>query len=186
MRGSLVQLLDAGDPLRSDTTLLAAALLTLGIPAASRQLFSCTYEPVRGETQFHVIWTFQCASKCGRFDARTMQLAWEDGAWLLANPRHPLAILRDGLTYARALSHLPKFTLEELARLETPATWLEAGRRNLIVLLRALPCAAQKGIVRFGESHLAFVPKAMPEAQKSVFLDYVEHPAKRPQILAAA
>lgn len=186
MRGNLIQLIDGGDPLRSDTTLLAAALLTLGIPAASKQLFSCTYESVRGGVEFHVIWTFQCPSKCRRFDARSLQLAWTDHAWLLANPRHPLAILRDGLTFDRALKMTPRFSLDELARIEAPDTWVEAGCRNLIVLLRAIPRAAQKGVVRFGETHLAFVPRAMSEPKKKAFLDYAEHPAKRPAILAAA
>lgn len=186
MRGAFIQIIDDADPLRADATLLAAALLTLGIPAASKELFSCTHEHVRGALEFHTVWTFGGASKCGRFDSKAMELAWSDGPWLLANPKHPLAILRDGLTYARAFSMTPRFSLAELARIETPDTWIEAGCRNLIVLLRAMPRAAQKGIVRFGETHLAFVPKSMPEAQKKAFLDYAEHPAKRAQILAAA
>lgn len=162
MRGSIVQLFDGTDPLRSDTTLLATALLTLGIPIAGKCGFNCTYEHTRGSTDFHAIWTFGGVSKCGRFDAKAMELAWADGVWLGANPQHPLAILRGGLTFQRALTMTPRFTLEELARIETPDTWLEAGARNLVMLLRMLPRAAQKGIVRFGESHLAFVPRLMP------------------------
>jgi hypothetical protein len=177
-------LLCADDPLRSDTTLLATALLTLGVPSVGNQLFTCTYEHARGETLFHSIWTFAGLSKCKRFDSRSMQLAWNDGAWLLANPQHPLSILREGLTYQRAFSLTPRFTLEELARIETADTWIEAGCRNLILILRSLPRAAQKGVVRFGDTHLAFVPKAMPEAKKTTFLKYVESPSKRPEILA--
>lgn len=185
MRGSVIQLLDDTDPLRSDTTLLAAALLTLGVPAAGKQLFSCTYERVRGAVEVRVAWTFAGLSADRRFDARGMQIAWSDGPWLLQNPQHPLAVLRGGLTYVRAFAHTPRFSLAELARIETPDTWLEAGCRNLIVLLRAIPQAARKGIVRFGETHLAFVPRDMAEKKKTRFLEYVEHPQKRPQILAA-
>ena len=142
MRGSIVQVIDRADPLRADATLLATALLTLGIPAAGQQLFHATCERVRGALEHHVVWTFGGGSKCGRFDAQAMRLAWTDAAWLLNNPKHPLAILRGGLTWQRAFRHTPRFSLAELARIETPDTWLEAGCRNLIILLRAIPQAA--------------------------------------------
>jgi hypothetical protein len=137
--GGVCQIFDSEDPLRSDTTLLVASLLTLGIPSAGRDLFHCTYENVRGAVQFNTVWTLRGESSCKRFGTPAMQKAWQDHAWLAANPAHPLAILRSGLTYARAMTYTPRFTLAELAAIERPETWLEAAFRNLIYLLRNIP-----------------------------------------------
>jgi hypothetical protein len=185
-RGSFVQLFDSTDPLRSEVTLFVASLLALGIGQHGPSLFHCTFEHLRGETQFHSTWTLAGASRDGRFDTVKMQKAWDDGLWLCANPKHPLAILRNGLTYQRAFSYTPRFTLAELARIETPDTWLEAAIRNLIWLLREMPRCIPEGIVRFGPRHAAMVPKSLPEKEKTRFLRYVEHPGKRAEILRSA
>ncbi len=185
--GAVVQIMDAGDPRSSDATLLVAALLTLGIPAATDEFFHITRELERGEQIWHVIWTLRAASADGRFATPEMVKAWDDGAWLLQHPNHPLAILRGGLTYQRAMSHTPRFTLAELAKIETPDTWLEAACRNLICLLRDMPVAAQaaRKIIRFGRNHAAFVPQCMPDKAQTRFLHYVEKPAQRDQLRAA-
>jgi hypothetical protein len=177
--GGVCQIFDSEDPLRSDTTLLVASLLTLGIPSAGRDLFHCTYENVRGAVQFNTVWTLRGESSCKRFGTPAMQKAWQDHPWLAANPAHPLAILRSGLTYARAMTYTPRFTLAELAAIERPETWLEAAFRNLIYLLRNIPSAIPQGIVRFGPRHMAFVRRNKSEAEKARFLRYVENPSKR-------
>lgn len=181
MTGSLVQLTDESDPLRSDTTLLIASLLTLGIPGAGRDLFVATCEAVKGETVWKVTWSLRDASEDDRFATLKMQVAWTDGAWLLANPTHPLATLRSGLTYARAFSYTPRFTLAQLAAIETPDTWLEAGIRNLIYLLREMPRAAAhaRDIIRFGPRWAAFVPQDIEDSEKSRLLHHVERRDKR-------
>lgn len=186
--GALVQIYDEDDPLRSDTTLLVAALLTLGVPPAGRDLFCATCEAVRGARQWRVQWSLRGGSEDGRFDAVKMQAAWADGAWLLQNPAHPLALLRGGLTYARAFGYTPRFTLAELAHLETPDTWLEAGIRNLVYLLREMPRAAAhaRDIIRFGPRWAAFVPQDAPEAAKTRLLRYVESDENKRAKLRAA
>jgi hypothetical protein len=174
MRGGIVQIIDETDPLRSDTTLLIAALLALGIPQQGRELFHCTYEHVRGETLFRCVWSLGCESADKRFETSAMEKAWDDGAWLLANPRHPLALMREGVTYKRAFSYTPRFSLDELKRIETPETWIEAGIRNLITLLRGIPRKSHKGIVRFGHDHAAFVPAGLSDDRRTRLLKYVE------------
>lgn len=180
MIGGIVQIFDETDPLRSDTTLLAAALVTLGIPRAREcRLFHCTYEQVRGATQFRAAWSFRSESIDGRFLTAGMELCWKDGAWLMANPTHPLAILRCGLTFERAFKHTPRFSREYLSSVETPDTWIEAACYNLIFLLRGMPRTVPEGIIRFGPRHAAMVPKNLPESDKTKFIKYVEHPSKR-------
>jgi hypothetical protein len=190
MRGGVVQLFDEEDPLRSDVTIQAAALLTLGIPPKLKEFFHVTYESIRGEIKFHSVWTFGGISFDKRFDTVQMRRAWGDGAWLLANPKHPLAILRTGLTYHRAFNHTPKYTIEERNRIETPDTWLESGCHNLIWLLRQIPlCAKQRrGIIRFAPVHLAMVPANLPETSKTRLIKYAEstNPDVRARIRAAA
>jgi hypothetical protein len=185
--GDLVEIIDEHDPRRSDTTLLVAALLTLGIPAAHREFCVPTVELIRGEQKWHTIWLLREESKCGRFKTPAMRRVWSDGAWLLANPQHPLAILRCGLTYAKAMTHTPKFTIEERERIETPDTWLESAMHNLIVILRDLPLVttASRSIVRFGPRHAALVPRCLNDGRKSRFLKYVEQPRLRSQLSAA-
>lgn len=177
MQGTfLVHIYDEADPLRSDTTLLVAALLTLGIAGNGRDLFCATSEFKNGGREWRVIWSLHGKSTDGRFDCVQMQKAWSDGAWLLQNATHPLAILRGGLSYARAFSHTPRFTLAELAAIETPDTWIEAGCRNLVYLLRAMPRAAAhaRDIIRFGPTWAAFVPQDAPEDARTRLLRYVE------------
>jgi len=181
-----VQIFDRTDPLRSDTTLLVAALLALGIPPHGQQLFTCVYEVVRGETRFDCTWTLKSMSADGRFATVTMQDAWDDHAWLCANPRHPLALIRTALTYQRAFSYTPRFTQAELKNIERPETWLEAAIRNLIWLLREIPRAVPDGIVRFGPRHAAMVPRTLGEKDRTRFLRFVENPSKRAEILRAA
>ena len=183
MIGSFVQIFDYEDPLRSDTTLLIAALLTLGIPPMEGELFHVAREAVRGELKAQAIWTLHHESSDHRFSAVLMEKAWNDGVWLAANPKHPLAILRSAISYARAFSSSPRFTLVELQRIETPDTWAEAGVRNLIWLLRQLPTSDPRRIVRFGPRWAAFVPSRLSESQKTRLLKYVESPAKRHQML---
>lgn len=185
--GAVVQVFDETDPQHSDTTLLVASLLTLGIPPAGREFVHITREYVRGETKWRTIWSLRDESDDQRFETSSMIINWTSGQWLLANPKHPLAILRNALTYHRALSYTPRFTLDELDRTENADTWLEAAIRNLIVLLRAMPEIAQtsRGIVRFGHEWAAMVPRCLAEAQKTRLLKYVEHRDKRAQMLAA-
>lgn len=178
MTGGLVQIFDEGDPLRSDTTLLVASLLTLGIPPAGTQLFHCTCEMVAGALQWRSCWSLKDESRDGRFDTVKMQKAWADGEWLLKNPKHPLAILRGGLTYKRAVMHDPKFTADYRARIENPDTWLESAFYNLVFLLREMPKAARtaREIVRFGSRWAAMVPQHLPEEKKTKLLKYVQVP----------
>jgi len=183
MIGSFVQIFDEADPLQSDTTLLIAALLTLGVPPMSGELFHLAREAMRGELKSRAVWTLHHESPDRRFSAVTMEKAWDDGAWLSAHPEHPLTILRGGLTYHRAFRTSPRFTLDELRRIETPDTWVEAGVRNLIWLLRQLPTSDPRRIVRFGPTWAAFVPSRLSESQKTRLLKYVESPTKRSQML---
>lgn len=186
--GGIVQIIGEDDPRQSDTTLLVASLLTLGVPRATREFFHATREFTRGETVWKTLWTLAQESADKRFDAASMVKAWSDGAWLLQHPQHPLAILRGGLTYAKAFSYTPKFTLAELAKIETPDTWMESAIRNLIVLLRDMPEAnrAARKIIRFGRNHAGFVPHCMPDKGQTRFLRYVEKPEKREEIRRAA
>jgi hypothetical protein len=188
--GGLVQLIGADDPQRSDTTLLAASLFTLGIPRAGEEYFSCTCERLNGSLDWHCIWHLRDESRDGRFDTGKMIAGWNSGTWLLANPTHPLAILRNGLTFPRAFTYTPRFTLAERTHLETPDTWMETGIYNLIYLLRDMPRGRQsaRAIARFGPRWNAGVPLNLAESDKTRFLKYVEHrdhPAKRAQIRAA-
>lgn len=182
MLGALVQIIAEDDPLRSDTTLLIAALCALGIPPAGRDLFCATSEFVRGESKWRVIWSLRGVSTCKRFNTVEMQKAWADGAWLLNHPTHPLAILRGALTYERAFKYSPRFTLAELA-IENTDTWVEGGIRNLIFLLRGIPQAAQsaRDIIRFGPRWAAMVPQNLDDGDRSKLLRYVEAPGKRPE-----
>lgn len=185
MLGSIVQIRDHEDPMRSEVTLLIAALLTLGIPPAGGELFYSTCEARQGETVIESIWSLQGASRDGRFSTSKMREAWADAPWLLANPQHPLSVMRCALSYQRAFTHTPRFTLTELARIETPDTWVEAACRNLIFILRELPHVPLRGTVRFGPDWAAFVPQNLPAATRTRFLKYVEtqDPSKRRAIL---
>lgn len=181
MRGTFVQLFDDTDPLRSDVTLCVAALLTLGIPAAGDALLHFTAELVRGATVRRAVWTFADSDKSQRFATRTMADAWNDAAWLLQNPTHPLAIIRGALTFAAAVKCSPKFTAEYRARVETPDTWRETAMHNLLIILSRIPQVSRttRGIVRFATDHAAYVPIILPEKQKTELIKYVEHPSKR-------
>jgi len=185
MLGSLVQIRDHDDPLRSNVTLLVAALLTLGIPPAGGELFYSTCEAKCGEVLIDSVWTLKGSSRDGRFDTGQMRDAWADAHWLLANPGHPLAVMRCGLSYQRALTYTPRFTLTEIATIETPDTWLEAACRNLIFILREPPAFPLRGAVRFGPDWAAFVPHNRPDDRRTRFLKYVEtqDPVKRRSIL---
>ncbi len=183
MQGPFFQVFDDTDPLRSDCTLLAAALCTLGIrPRQPSEPVHVTTEFDRGAVQFRCVWTFAGESKDGRFIAAVMKDAWDDGAWLLKNPRHALAILRTGLTYARLAGFVPRFTLAQLAKVETPDTWLEAGVRNLVWCLRRIPDAAKarRSIIRFERTHAAFVPAHLGKPEAARLIHHAEHPGKRP------
>jgi hypothetical protein len=188
MLGEVVQIFGDDDPRRSDKTLLVAALLALGIPRATREFFHATCEFSRGETVWKTIWTLSQESRDKRFDTAKMIAAWDDGAWLVQNPAHPLAILRGALTFSHTFSYSPRFTLAELANIEKPETWIEAAIRNLIVLLRDMPEArkAARKIIRFGRNHAGFVPLCMPDKAQTRLLRYVETPAKREAIRRAA
>lgn len=184
----IVQLFDEEDPFRSDLTLLAAALLTLGIPQVKGRRSHATVEAARGERKARLVWNFEAASRDRRYSTVEMQRAWNDGVWLLAHPTHPLAILRSGLTFARAMQFQPKFTPAYRAAVETPDTWLETGVHNLLILLRDMPAvfATSRHIIRFGQRHAALVPATFSEKEKCQFIRYVEQPAKRPQFRTAA
>lgn len=179
--GGLVHLYEEGDPRASDTTLLVAALLSLGIPPAGPEFFVFTTEQIRGENRQVGIWMLSDSSPDERFYAAPLARVWNDHAWLVKNPKHPLAILRNGLTYQRTFSHTPKLTLAQLERLETPDAWIEAAMRNLITILRELPAVAEttRGVVRFSVDSSALVPRCLPETSKTKFLKYVENPGKR-------
>lgn len=184
----IVQLFDEEDPFRSDTTLLAAALLTLGIPQVGPRPNHAVVEAARGERKPTFVWNFADASRDRRFSTVTLKRAWSDGSWLLANAVHPLAIMRGGLTYARAMTFAPRYSVEYRSRVETPDTWLETAVHNLLILLRDMPAtlADARGIIRFAPRHAALVPASLSEKQKTEFIRYVEYPAKRPQLRTAA
>ena len=190
--GKLVQLHDPEDAMRSDTTLLAAALITLGFPRATRDFFHPAREFIRGAWCWRLTWAFLGESRCRRFEADDMVKWWRDssGSFFLQHPAHPLSILRSALTYARIAGFTPRFSRQQLAAVETPDTWLEAGMRNLVMILAAIPVALPetRSIVRFGAQHAAFVPQCQPEADKTRLLKFVEttDPEKRLQIFRAA
>ncbi len=193
--GALVQIHDREDPRRSDTTLLAAALLTLGYPRAGRNFLYTACETARGETRWKTTWTFHGQSaetSLGKLAANKVIKVWRgrDGNWLLQNPGHAVTVLRIGLRYDRLASFTPKFSRAELARIATPDTWLEAGFRNLVhVLRRLLPAAMAeaRSVVRFSAQRAAFVPRCFSEAHKTRLLKFAETTdhAKRRSILAA-
>lgn len=187
LSGGIVHVYDQDDPRRSDNTLLVAALLALGIPAATEEFFHSTCEVSKGARVWRTQWTLREQSKCGRYNTPAMVRVWNEGAWLCANPKHPLAILRSGLTYAKAFSYTPRFTLAELAKIETADTWIEAAIYNLVVLLRDMPEAlrATRNIIQFGPHWGAFVPQCAPEAQKTRLLKHVENHKRHMEALAA-
>lgn len=174
--------------MRSDVTLLAAALFTLGIPAAGNSLLHFTAEAKAGATVRRAVWTFSDTSKDKRFSTSAMITAWDDYAWLCANPQHPLAIIRGALTFEAAAKVQPKFTVAERARIETPETWVETAKHNLLILLSRIPASQRsaRGIVRFATDHAAYVPLSLPEPKKTELIKYVEHPSKRPALRTAA
>ena len=191
--GALVQLHDQEDPLHSDTTLLAAALIALGYPQATRDFFHITCEFVCGETQWKTTWTFHGASVeplVGDLGADAVVKAWQDpsGQWLLRNPGHPLCILRDDLRYDRLAHFTPSFSRAQLARIFTPAAWLEAGLRNLVHILRHMPRAAEeaRAVVRFSPQRAAFVPRCLPQSEQTRRIKFAEttDAHKRRSILA--
>lgn len=192
--GPLVQVSGFDDPLRSDTTLLAAALLTLGYPAASRDYLHLTCETDRGEARWKTVWSFhgESAEPAMRgFGADVLREAWLDPAcrWLLRNADSPLAVLKNSLRYEKIYGFTPKYSREQLAQLATPDTWLEAGFRNLVHLLRSLPRAMQEVrlVERFAATRAAFVPRCLPESEKTRRLKFAEttDANKRRSILAA-
>lgn len=185
--GDLVQVFGDDDPRRSDRTLLVACLLALGIPAAEAEYFHATCEMIRGGLVWKTIWSLRQESPDGRFKTPAMIQAWDNGTWLCQNPTHPLAIMRGGVTYEKAFAYTPKFTLEQLANIETPDTWIEAAIRNLVVLLRDMPMALQasRRIVRFGPEWAAFVPGCAPESRKTALLKHVEKNERHQSAIAA-
>lgn len=187
MKGAFVQLFDDTDPLRSDVTLCAAALLTLGIPRHGKSLLHFTTERIRGAAVRRAVWTFAGASPCGRFSTHDMITGWDSAVWLERNQSHPLAIIRASLTYDVAMKFTPKFTPDYRRRVETPETWRETAVHNLLVLLRDMPAAMRgvRGVIRFGPEHMAFVPLALPQEKQTRLIKYAEHPDKRPEIRAA-
>ena len=188
MKGTFVQLFDEGDPLRSDTTLQVAALLTLGIAPFGRSLLHFTCEPKGGAMVRRAVWTLKDASECKRFATRTMADAWNDAAWLMKNPQHPLAIIRSALTFSAAAKCQPKYTAEERRRIETADTWIETAMHNTLILLSRIPSTLRtaRGIIRFAQDHAAYVPISLPENRKTELIKYVEHPSKRPAQRTAA
>ena len=177
-----MQIEDTTDPLRSDTTLLIAALLALGVPFAAPT--HCTYELVRGETVFRTVWTLRAESKCKRFSTAAMENEWAANPWTLP-ATHPLFALRSGLTFDRALSYTPRFTPSMRANVENADTWLEAAILNLLILMCEIPRIVPEGIVRFGARHAAMVPRTLSESAKTRFLKYVEFPSKRAELASA-
>lgn len=192
--GPLVQIHDREDPMRSDTTLLAAALITLGYPQAARDFFHTTSEYLRGETQWKTTWTFHGEStepSIGILGADVVVNAWRDpaGMWLLRNAGHPVAVLRERLRYESFAAFTPNFSRQQLAVLTTPAAWVEAAVRNLVHILRHLPAAAgeARSVERFSATRAAFVPRCLPESEKTRRIKFAEttHADKRRSLLAA-
>lgn len=188
LTGSITHVFDDDDPRRSDTTLLVASLLALGIPAATHEFFHSTCQIERGARVWKTIWSLRDESRCKRFQTCGMVRVWNDGLWLLQNPKHPLAILRGGLTYKKAFSYTPRFTALELAQIETPDTWIEAAILNLLRLCVEMPQAlkATRNIVQFGRTWAALVPQCAPEAQKTKLLKHVENSKRHLAALAYA
>jgi hypothetical protein len=182
-RGSIVQIKDNSDPLRSDATLFAAALLTMGFRPGGPKLFHVTYEYDRGEMRYDCIWTFKALSRDGKYDGVKMRNVWDDHDWLVMNPKHSLTIIRAGLTYAKALSHTPRYTIAEMNTLDNPDALLECAMFNLIFILRAIPRSSPKGVVRLGpDGYAGYVPRLWSEPKKKEFLHYVERPDLRPKL----
>jgi len=185
--GDLVQVFGQDDPRRSDRTLLVACLLALGIPAAEAEYFHATCEMIKGGLVWNTIWSLRQESADGRFKTPAMIRVWDDGTWLCQNPKHPLAIMRGGVTFERAFRYTPKFTLAQLEKIESPDTWIEAGIRNLVVLLREMPIAltAARRITRFGPEWVALVPGCAPESRKTELLKHVEKTDRHAKAIAA-
>ncbi len=176
-KAKFYQALDDGDPLRSDVTLLIAALCTLGIPPAAQDFFTLNREPGRGGTKTTVLWSLGAESPCRRFSAVEMEKAWTDFDWQARNPKHPLTILRNTLHYEKVFKLVPKFSLEQLRAVETPDTWAEQGARNLVHLLRELSVALPnrtRGIVRFAFDAAAIVPITWDQTDQTKLIKYAE------------
>ena len=192
--GPMVQIHDREDPLRSDTTLLAAALITLGYPQAARDFFHSTSEYARGETQWKTTWTFHGESSepsIAGLGADVVMNAWRDpsGMWLLRHPGHAVTVLRERLRFEKLAAFTPTFPRQQLAVLTTPEAWFEAGMRNLVHILRNLPSATgeARAVVRFSATRAAFVPRCLPESEKTRRIKFAEttNADKRRYLLAA-
>ncbi len=177
-KAKFYQLLDRGaDPLRSDLTLLVAALVTLGIPPAPKDFFTLTREAGRGETRLCPLWSLGSVSACGRYAAPDMETAWTSLDWQAANPRHPLTILRSALHYDKVFKLTPRFSREQLAAVENPDTWAEAGARNLVHLLRELAASLAnrtRSIVRFAFDAAAIVPVTWGQTDQTKLIKHAE------------
>jgi hypothetical protein len=126
-RVSVTFLRYSGKPTTSDRTLLAVALLTLGVLTHGDEPFVQTMDTVGGQPVFTNLWTFETKSQDKQYKTAELMEWWDDAAWLLAHPEHPLTILRKGLADPAAL--VASITRSEDP--ESPYAYLSKGVNNL-------------------------------------------------------
>jgi hypothetical protein len=120
-------------PHRSRDTALVAAALVSGIKLAGDKPFLDTIEEVGGEAKRAISWSLDGACEITfrpAFPEETMDFAefrrrFEDDAWCLANPDHPIS-------YLRALSDT-LLSLQDQLRGRKPAFLIRKGKRFAVI-----------------------------------------------------
>jgi hypothetical protein len=116
-----------GNPVTSERTLLAVALLTLGVLPHGAEWFVQTMDMRAGDESVLLnLWTFQTKSRDGKQSTAKLIEQWDDPAWLLAHPMAPLTTLRRGLASPDLLEALA-FSCDP----ESPYAYLSQGLANL-------------------------------------------------------
>ena len=78
----------------TSNTCLAAALTAVGIPLAEKPFVRVVGDGIHGE---RTVWFFEPQSADNRFQTKELIEAWNDEAWHLANPEHPVAYIKCAL-----------------------------------------------------------------------------------------
>ncbi len=96
LSGQQVVTVQALDPatVACPPALLACALLTLGVREHPSLPFTDTTEEVAGVPRRVWQWVFEPRSADGLYETARLVKWWQDEAWLAANPRHELAIVK--------------------------------------------------------------------------------------------
>jgi len=119
------------DPVRSDTTAMVCALVTLGVPFYEPQPYQETREIVDGQEKHTVTWCLQTKTEDGRFKTRELIQWWRDDAWLATNNEHPLA-------YAKAaIANYQRLTAG--VKTSVPLAMVRKGKRFALIPFDATP-----------------------------------------------